>query len=464
MKRYERYKDSGIEWIGEIPEKWKIESLQVSAKKAKYSFTGGPFGSDLKSNEYTVTGVRIIQLQNIGVGVFKDDYKIYTTEEKADELFNSNIFPGDIIIAKMADPVARACIMPNSAERFLMASDGIRLVTDSDRFNTKFILYTLNSNYFSVQAEMNSSGTTRLRIGLNVLKKLKILVPPTREQNSIANFLDEKTLEIDSLISKKKRLVSLLKEERTAIINKAVTKGIDPDMKYKDSGIEWIGEIPEHWAAARMKNVATVIGRIGFRGYTIADIVSEESGVVSLSPGNIKNHTLDLNSCTYLSREKYHESPEIMVFENDIVLVKTGSTIGKVAIIPQGTPEMTLNPQLVVLKNISIENSFLYYLMISKYFQSYFKIYTAGGSTPAISQEKINNFKIIFPDSVEQKEIVSFIEAKTSKIDITIAKIKKEIALIDEYKSALINDVVTGKIDVRDAIKQNQDKLQEAHQ
>ena len=150
-------------------------------------------GSDLKSDEYTEDGVRIIQLQNIGVGQFLNDYKIYTSEQKADSLYSSNIYPGDIILAKMADPVARACIMPNFSKRYLMASDGIRLEVDFEKFNSSFINYFINSNYFKNQAELNSSGTTRLRIGLSILKKLKLLAPPLNEQTTIANYLDRKT-------------------------------------------------------------------------------------------------------------------------------------------------------------------------------------------------------------------------------------------------------------------------------
>jgi type I restriction enzyme S subunit len=161
---YPAYKDSGVEWIGEIPEHWHKKDLNHVPTNERYSLTGGPFGSDLKHNEYTPEGVRIIQLQNIGVGRFIDKYKIYTSEAKADALSACNIFPGEIIIAKMADPVARACKMPSQDRRYLMASDGIRLKVDEDNFNTDFIVYTLNSSYFRYQAELYSSGTTRLRI------------------------------------------------------------------------------------------------------------------------------------------------------------------------------------------------------------------------------------------------------------------------------------------------------------
>lgn len=222
-----KMRDSRIEWLGEIPEDWELRNLEVVAKDNRYSITGGPFGSDLKNEEYTEHGVRIIQLQNIGVGEFCDDYKIYTSEEKADYLFSSNIYPGEIIIAKMADPVARACIVPNTADRFIMASDGIRLEVDNDRFITKFIEYSINSKYFNYQAELNSTGTTRLRIGLTTLKKLKLLLPQLTEQVEIVEYLESYNKIFLEIFEKLSLQIQKLKEYRQSIISEAVTGKID---------------------------------------------------------------------------------------------------------------------------------------------------------------------------------------------------------------------------------------------
>lgn len=213
---------------------------------------------------------------------------------------------------------------------------------------------------------------------------------------------------------------------------------------YKNSGIDWVSEIPKDWLEIKVKYIANIVGRIGFRGYTTSDLVPAGEGAISLSPGNIRNQNLTIEKNTYLSWEKYHESPEIQIFENDIVVVKTGSTIGKIAIIPKVEEKMTLNPQLVVLKNIKVENKFLYYVMVSKYFQNYFKLFTAGGSTPAISQEKINNFSLVIPESKEvQLHIATYLDKKTTKIDNLISKKERLIELLEEEKTAVINRAVT---------------------
>lgn len=176
--------------LGLIPKDWEVVELyDVRNKEDRYSFAGGPFGSDLKRSDYTAEGVRILQLQNIGDGEFLDDYKIYTSPEKADSLSKCLVYPGDILIAKMADPVARACIVPDGDKRYLMASDGIRLAPDLKEYDAAYLKYAINSKYFREMAIANSTGTTRQRIGLDRLKKMPIIKPPKSEQVEIGNLL-----------------------------------------------------------------------------------------------------------------------------------------------------------------------------------------------------------------------------------------------------------------------------------
>jgi type I restriction enzyme, S subunit len=179
---------------------WETFAIgDVADRKVPYSLAGGPFGSNLKSAEYTNSGVRIIQLQNIGDGVFHDDYAIFTSDEKADELRPCNIYPGEIILSKMGDPVARACLVPPGPNRYLMASDGIRLSVDRERFSTKFALYFINHAEFRAEAIAASSGSTRLRIALSALKRLSFRAPGLDEQRAIATVLSDMDAEITAL-------------------------------------------------------------------------------------------------------------------------------------------------------------------------------------------------------------------------------------------------------------------------
>jgi type I restriction enzyme, S subunit len=203
------FKDSPL---GEIPKSWEIVPIfELRNKEDRYSFTGGPFGSDLKSEHYTLSGVKVLQLQNIGEGKFIDKGLVYTTEEKANELFSCNIYPNDIILAKMA-PVARCCKVPSTDKRYLMCSDGIRLSVDTKRFDSEFVYQALNSTYFRKEAESKSTGTTRARIGLNDLKVIPILIPKNiDEQKKIGKtlkFIDDKT---EIQIEKKMQYLQLKK-------------------------------------------------------------------------------------------------------------------------------------------------------------------------------------------------------------------------------------------------------------
>ena len=170
------------EWV-------KGKLIDTTDRSIKWSFIGGPFGSNLKSSDYVENGVRIIQLQNIGDGEFFDDYRIFTTVGKADELLSNNIYPGEIIMSKMGDPVGRACLIPNLHDRYVMCSDGIRLVID-EKTHAKYFVYSLiNSSQFRAKVEKTATGSTRKRIGLDELKNLPMLLPAKGEQQKIADCL-----------------------------------------------------------------------------------------------------------------------------------------------------------------------------------------------------------------------------------------------------------------------------------
>ncbi len=195
--------------------KWEEKKLiDVTDKKIKWSFIGGPFGSNLKSSDHTTQGIRIIQLQNIGDAEFLDDYKIFTTEQKANELLSCNIYPGEIILSKMGDPVGRACLIPNKHKRYLMCSDGIRLVVDEGLFGKYFIYSLINSDSFRKLVEKTATGSTRKRIGLDDLKNLPIVLPGLSEQQKIADCLSS----LDELIAVETQKLDTLKIHKKGLM------------------------------------------------------------------------------------------------------------------------------------------------------------------------------------------------------------------------------------------------------
>jgi type I restriction enzyme, S subunit len=186
-----------------------IRFADLADKSRQWSIVGGPFGSNLKASDYTEDGVRIIQLQNIGDGRFLDDYAIYTSESKADELLSNNIYPGELILSKMGDPVARACLIPSTNRRYLMASDGIRVVADPLQFDTRFVLEYINSPYFRQKAMESSTGSTRQRIGMGDLKRLPFIKPRLPEQAAIATVLSDMDAELAVLAARRDKTHAL---------------------------------------------------------------------------------------------------------------------------------------------------------------------------------------------------------------------------------------------------------------
>ena len=216
--------------------------------------------------------------------------------------------------------------------------------------------------------------------------------------------------------------------------------------KYKDSGVDWIGEIPEGWEIRKLKSFLTVHGRIGFRGYTVADLVDKGDGAVTISPSNMFDGNLNLESSSYLSWEKYYESPEIMVEKGDFLLVKTAS-IGKLAYVRNLIEKATVNPQILVLKNVSICKPFFFYQLLSSIIQKQLNTEKIGSTIFTISERKIKNFLSTVPPPDEQQTIATFLDDKTFKIDQTIANKQKEIELLKERRQILIQKAVTKGLD-----------------
>ncbi|MGN0907903.1 MAG: restriction endonuclease subunit S [Bullifex sp.] len=213
----------------------------------------------------------------------------------------------------------------------------------------------------------------------------------------------------------------------------------------KDSGVEWIGVIPTNWSTVLFGYVADIFGRIGFRGYTADDLVAEGEGPITLSPSNIIDQKLSLKKCSYITWDKYYESPEIQVNHGDIILVKTAS-VGKCAIY-SSSKLATLNPQLVVLKNIKCNSKYLYYSLISDIGQMPIILDNFGSVIPTITQEKLSHYKFLLPSILEQQLIASFLDTKCAEIDKVIEATKSSI---DEYKKlrqAIITEAVTKGFD-----------------
>lgn len=397
-KIIEGYKNTEV---GVIPEDWKVTSLEdVADKKTPWALTGGPFGSNLKTDDYTNSGVRIIQLQNIGDGQFHDDNKIYTSIEKANELISCNIYPGDIILSKMGDPVARACIIPENEERYLMASDGIRLVVDEKNYSKKFILYYINYDIFRRIADEASTGTTRKRINILTLKKLPIVKPLIQEQNAIGGTLTS----VDSLIHTIKKLIDKKKKIKQGTMQQLLT------------GKKRLPGFSGEWEVKTLGSIATISkGQL----ITEKDAINGPIPVIAggISPSYYHNKANRLGKTITISASGanagyvgFHKQP---IFASDCSTINEGA-------------------------EYNIE--FIYYQL--KLLQE--KIYSSqtGGAQPHIHPKDIKPLLIDFAEKNEQIAISNVLLEMDSEIEALELKLKK----YKKIKQGMMQELLTGRI------------------
>lgn len=430
-KKFKGLIDSKINWIGGIPKHWRIS-------KFKHEFVFSKSTNTSKNPTILSLTLQGIKIRDISTneGQIASSYDNYTKVYKGDIVLN----PMDLISGFVDSSPVEGVISP-----------AYYTLKPNNDINPEYYKYYLQKHYYEKIFFPFAEGVSvdhRWTLKKEDFLNFSLIKPPIEEQKQISNYLNEKTNEIDEAINKNKQLIELLEEKKCALINRTVTKGLNSDSLLKDSGIEWIGEINNEFKLTRLKFHCEIYGRIGFRGYTTSDIVDEGEGAITLSPSNINNQKFDLTTKKYLSWMKYEESPEIKIFNNDVLFVKTGSSVGKTCIIKNLSEKATINPQLVVFKNIKINNEYLYYVLSSNIVQYQVLLNLKGGTIPTLTQDDIQNYIIPLPNLETQKLIVSYLNDETSKIDRIILKINKNIQLFEEYKISLIHHVVTGKIDI----------------
>lgn len=419
MQRERTMKDSGIPWIGEIPEGWKTAYLKHFCKVNS--------GREIEM-ESEASDVDAVPVFGSG-GVFK-----YTNKAQ---------FAGEAVMFGRKGTL-RKPIYVN--ERF-WAVDTMYYLTFGNMLKAKYCYYqlsVLNWEPYITQTALPSIVATDI-------VNSYFAFPPLAEQHLIATFLDKKCFEIDSLIELQEQMIKELKAYKQSVITEAVTKGIRNEelgvRNYKDSGIEWIGDVPEEWEVCRIKNVASLFGRIGFRGYTSDDLNKDGEGAITLSPSNMLPMGMDYTNVTYLSWMKYHESPEIMIQDGDILMVKTGSSYGKVSYVDNLPKEATINPQILRIV-AKINSKYLGYYLQTPLFIYQVEGGVVGGTIPTISQEKINNFFVVIPPLAEQQAIADYLDKKCGEIDELITIKQQKIESLKEYKKSVIYEYVTGKREV----------------
>lgn len=440
MRKYKEYKDSDVAWLGEIPISWKIKRVKDEIRKIGSGVT--PKGG---SEVYVTSGITFLRSQNVYDDGLRIDDVSFINIETHNKMKNSQIKPFDILINITGASIGRTCVVPNSLKTGNINQHIIFL-----RFNTNIVPYL--SNYFkstSVKEYINmiQAGTSKEALNMGQTLSIPILLPPNNEQQAIANYLDAKTQAIDKKLSLLDQKIETYKKLKRTLINQTITKGLRSlsEVEMKDSGISWIGQIPQHWEVKRLKDVCK----------SMSSGATPTSGNLSYYEGGTINwlNTGDLNDGIINSTQKklnnsvFDDYPNLKIQKKGtLVIAMYGATIGKIGLLDI---DSTTNQACCCLnfKNDNF-NKFHFYQLLN--IKQYIISLSVGGTQPNVSQGILSFIEMVVPPKSEQEEIAKYLDHKTATIDAIVSNIGKQIDTLKQLRKTLINDVVTGKIKVYD--------------
>jgi type I restriction enzyme S subunit len=432
MKRYPKYKDSRIDWLGEIPEHWdiiRIKRLSPVKRGASPRPIDNPKYFD-DNGEFAWVRIADVTASN--------KYLLKTTQKlsKLGSSLSVKQYPDDLFIS-----IAGSVGKPIITKIKCCIHDGFVYFTQL-KINKDFIYYLFDAG--QLFKGLGKFGT-QLNLNTDTIGNIQIPLPPPEEQKAIAHFLDHKLEQIEQYIRNKKQLIKLLNEQKAAIINHTVTKGINPNVPMKHSGIEWLGEIPAHWDFKRLKYLVP--------GVTVGIVVTPakyyvEFGIPCLRSLNISSGQIDNSDLVFISEQSNEIHRKSKIFAGDIVVVRTGQT-GTAAIVTEEYDGANCIDLLIIRQSQQLLTRYLYFYLNSYATNRQVSSNSVGAIQAHYNTGTLSELWVTYPPQKEQEEIVNFINNESSKIDLAIAQIEKEIELIQEYRTTLISDAVTGKIDVR---------------
>lgn len=411
MERYSEYKESGVKWLGEIPSHWEVFRNKDIFHECKKSV-------GKNSNNYTLLSLSkkgvVIRNMDDG-GKFPAEFDTYKVVEPRDFIFC--FFD--------VDETPRAVGL--SSEYGMIT--GAYTVLRQSIANSQYLYYY----YLSIDdAKALKPLYTGLRktVPLNAFMSMQIFLPPLSEQDAIVRYLDSATSEIDKAIAMQQKMIDLLNERKQIIIQNAVTKGLDENVEMKESGVEFVNEIPHNWSTRRLKFSAWIRARLGWKGLKASEYV--ENGYPFLSAFNIENDHMKWNNLNFINKYRYDESPEIKLKVGDLLLVKDGAGIGKCARIdelPYG--ESTANGSLAVITSYDmLDYRYLYYFMVSKSFKDHTELLINGMGVPHFTQGEMKKIVMPVPPQAEQQQIVTYLDGEMEKFDSAITNCQRQITLL----------------------------------
>ena len=425
-------------WFNELPSDWNV----VKVKNVFNMISGGTPKSDIEEYWSDSEVIWVTPEDLSKEGKYLND-SIRKISNLGLQNCSANVIKANSIVVSTRAPIGNVKV---STVPFT-TNQGCKSLEAKGKVNITYYYYVIAL----AKEHLNNlgQGTTFLELSNYSLKNVFVPYPDINLQDLIAYYLDTKCNQIDELIVAKKKQISLLEQQRQSIITEAVTKGLNPNVKMKDSGVEWIGEIPEHWEVTKIKYTTYVKGRIGWQGLKSDEFI--DKGPFLVTGTDFLQGYVNWDTCYHISEKRYNEAPPIQLQENDLLITKDG-TIGKLAIVKEMPYKAILNSGVFVTRPFLNKylSKYMYWLLSSAIFDKYIKFMETGSTIKHLYQETFVNFSYPIPSTVEQTEILNYLDIKIGEIDSIKSNLVKQIEKLKEYRQALIYEAVTGKIDVRD--------------
>ncbi|MFA1641828.1 restriction endonuclease subunit S [Chryseomicrobium imtechense] len=429
-------------WFGSIPKEWSVTSLKKAISLA-YRYPTY-YGIDYVDDG--ILEVRGEMLRTDGQISLENSSPRYISLETSNRFPLTILEKGDLVIS-VRGTIGKVGIVDEDIAGSNITANLLRLKIIKKLFVPEYLFWLIRNHVFLAHLNNVSDSTTIKTITLPTFLSIEIPSPTLLVQNKIVKYLNQKVQSIDNIVVQKQNLINLLEQQRQSLITEAVTKGLNPNVKMKDSGVEWIGAIPEHWEVNRISYISRVKARLGWKGLKAEEYVDEGYGF--LSTPNIKNREIDFKNINFISEERFLESPEIILEQNDVLLAKDGSTLGIVNIVRELPIPSTVNSSIAVIRpKETITGVYLHYYLKSKPMQDTINQIKGGMGVPHLFQADINKFKVTLPPVYEQYEITNFLDTEILKLEKLVTDIKGQIEKLKEYRQSLIYEAVTGKIDV----------------
>ncbi|MEG0869783.1 MAG: restriction endonuclease subunit S [Hafnia sp.] len=452
-KAYPEYKDSGVEWLGEIPRHWTLS-------KFRYNFAFSK-GLTITKENLRDEGIPCVNYGEVHSKYgFEVDPRVHTLKCVDEKYLKDNasslLLNGDIVFADTSED------LEGSGNFTQLISDtrtfaGYHTIISRPfrRGNARFYAYLLDCQQLRTQVRTAVKGVKVFSVTQAILRNLSIWLPSEKEQQRIAAFLDHETAKIDNLIEKQQQLIELLKEKRQAVISHAVTKGLNPDVPMKYSGVEWLGEVPEHWSICRIKQLSLQISKGTTPSTLGGDFVDE--GIRFLKAENIgKSKEVNFSPQFYITNFVDKQISRSRLQERDVLVIIAGATTGMASVLQKDLLPANTNQAVSFIrpKNAAFAE-WIYYWLGTEFTQSVIWMGAVQAAQPNLSMESLGNIPILVPPQDETKSICLEIEKQSIEFENLISKAELAIELMQERRTALISAAVTGKIDVRDWVAPN---------